>query len=103
MHGAGMRREVALDRLKRCETRLRERGVRSLFLFGSTARDEAGERSDIDLLFDHDPASRFSLFTQAELIEELSTEIGARVDLIALDGLRPAFRERVTPHLVQVF
>ena len=77
--------------------------MRSLYLFGSTARDEAGDRSDIDLLFDHDPASRFSLFTQAELIEELSTEIGTRVDLIALDGLRPSFRERVGPQMIQVF
>lgn len=103
LHDDRVRRDDALEHLKRCEPRLRARGVRSLYLFGSTARDEAGERSDVDLLFDHDPASRFSLFTQAELIEELSTEIGARVDLIALDGLRPAFRDRVAPQMVQVF
>ena len=60
-------------------------------------------RSDLDLLFEYEPASRFALFTQADLNEELSAEIGARIDLIALDGLRPAFRERVSREMIQVF
>lgn len=98
-----MKRDAALTRLRPFESRLRARGVRSLYLFGSTARDEAGERSDLDLLFDHDPTSRFSLFTQAELMEELAAEIGTKVDLIALDGLRAPFRERVAREMVQVF
>ena len=82
---------------------MRARGVQTLYLFGSTARGEASERSDVDLLFDYDPASRFSLFTQADLIDELSTEIGAKVELIALDGLRQSFRDRIGSDLVQVF
>lgn len=77
--------------------------MQTLYLFGSTARGEASERSDVDLLFDYDPASRFSLFTQADLIDELSTEIGAKVELIALDGLRQSFRDRIGSDLVQVF
>ena len=98
-----MKRDVAIERLKPFERSLRARGVLALYLFGSTARDEAQGTSDLDLLFDYDPASRFSLFTQADLMEELSGAIGAKVDLIALDGLRPAFRERATREMVQVF
>lgn len=98
-----MQRDAALNRLRPFEPRLRARGVRSLYLFGSTARGEATERSDLDLLFEYDPASRFSLFTQADLSEELSDAIGTKVDLIAMDGLRPAFRERVTRDMVRVF
>ena len=98
-----MKRDAALSRLRSFEPRLRARGVSSLYLFGSTARDEAGERSDLDLLFEYDPASRFSLFTQADLIEELTAAIGTKVDLVALDGLRPPFRERVAREMVQVF
>ncbi len=98
-----MRRETALTRLRQFEPSLRARGVRKLYLFGSTARDEAGDLSDLDLLFEHDPTSRFSLFTQASLIEELSAAFGAKVDLIAMDGLRAPFRERVAPEMVQVF
>jgi uncharacterized protein len=85
------------------EPRLRARGVRALFLFGSTARDEADDQSDLDLLFDYDPASGFSLFTQADLSAELSSHVGTQVDLIALDGLRPSFRARVAPEMVRVF
>ena len=98
-----MTRDAALDRLRPLEPRLRARGVRSLYLFGSTARDEAGERSDLDLLFEYDPSSRFSLFTQADLIDELSTAIGTAVDLISLNGLRSSFRDRVATEMVRVF
>lgn len=98
-----MRRETAINNLKPHEQRLRARGVRALYLFGSTARDEADDGSDIDLLFDYDPMARFSLFTQADLMEELSDAIGVKIDLIALDGLRPAFRQRVSGEMVRVF
>lgn len=102
-HKAPVTRQDALDRLRSFEPHLRARGVRSLYLFGSTARDEADERSDLDLLFDYDPASPFSLFTQADLSQELSAGIGAGVDLIALDGLRPSFRDRIAQDIVRVF
>ena len=98
-----MERETALAKLRQHEPNLRARGVRKLYLFGSTARGDADARSDLDLLFEHDPASRFSLFTQAELIADLSGAMGAKVDLVALDGLRPAFRERVQREMVSVF
>lgn len=100
---ARVTRDAALTRLRSFEPQLRARGVRALYLFGSTARDQAGDGSDLDLLFDYDPASRFSLFTQAELIEELSTRIGTKVDLIALDGLRPGFRDRIRAEMISVF
>lgn len=98
-----MEREAALTRLREFEPRLRERGVRSLYLFGSTARGDAADESDLDLLFEHDPASGFSLFTQAGLARELSTAFAAKIDLVAVDGLRPAFRERVSREMIRVF
>ena len=57
-----MKRDVALTRLKSYEHRLRERGISALYLFGSTARDESSESSDLDLLFEYDEGSGFSLF-----------------------------------------
>lgn len=57
-----MKRDVALARLKFYEHRLRERGISALYLFGSTARDESSESSDLDLLFEYDEGSGFSLF-----------------------------------------
>lgn len=98
-----MDKAAALARLKPFEHRLRERGVSALYLFGSTARNEAQASSDLDLLFDYDPKAHFTLFTQAGLIQELSEGLGAKVDLIARDGLRSRFRERVERDMVQVF
>jgi uncharacterized protein len=94
---------VAIARLRPFERRLRERGVSALYLFGSTARAEAHTGSDIDLLFDYDPTARFTLFTQAGLMQELSDGLGTKIDLIARDGLRPHFRERVEKDMIRVF
>ena len=49
-----MNRDVAIARLKAHETELRRIGVLHLYLFGSTARDEAGADSDVDLFFDYE-------------------------------------------------
>ena len=45
-----MQRDEAIATLKRHEAELRRLGVEHLYLFGSTARGEAGPDSDIDLL-----------------------------------------------------
>jgi uncharacterized protein len=98
-----MNREFAISRLKPFESRLRERGVTSLYLFGSTARGEAQTDSDVDLLFDVAPDTRFSLFDQAHFVTELSAGLGAPVDLILRRELHPYLKPRVESELVQVF
>jgi uncharacterized protein len=47
-----MDRGEAVEKLKEHETELRWLGVERLYLFGSTARDEARPDSDVDLFFD---------------------------------------------------
>lgn len=98
-----MKRDVAISRLKPFERHLRERGVTSLYLFGSTARDEAGDDSDLDLVFEYDPASKFSLFDQAGVMLELAEGLGTKVDLVSRYGLRARVKERVERDMVQVF
>ena len=98
-----MKKDVALARLKPFERRLRERGISALYLFGSTARNEAGEASDLDLLFEYDPARPFSLFDQASAMLELSDGLGAKIDLVSRFGLRPRVRARVEGEMVRVF
>lgn len=98
-----MEKAEAINRLKRLERRLRERGIEALYLFGSTARDEAGDASDLDLLYDYDPSGTFSLFDQAGAMLELSDELGTKVDLVSRIGLRPRLRARIEGEMVQVF
>jgi predicted nucleotidyltransferase len=47
-----MRRDDAIAKLKQHEAELRRLGVHHLYLFGSTARGDAREDSDVDLFFD---------------------------------------------------
>jgi predicted nucleotidyltransferase len=98
-----MRKDAALARLKSFESYLRELGINALYLFGSTARDEAGDSSDIDLLFEYDPSGKFSLFEQAGAMLELSDRLGAKVDLVSRLGLRPRLRARVEREMIRVF
>ncbi len=47
-----MRRDEVIARLKEVEPAIRARGARSLYLFGSHARDEARAESDVDVFID---------------------------------------------------
>lgn len=103
VHDRAMDKVEAIRRLKPFEPRLRARGINALYLFGSTARDEAGAASDLDLLYEYDPARKFSLFDQASAMLELSDQLGAKVDLVSRKGLRPRLRERIEQEMVRVF
>jgi predicted nucleotidyltransferase len=98
-----MRRSVALARLRPLEPELRRQGLSALFLFGSVARDEAAEASDIDLVFEVPPDARFSLFDQARIRNELAEAVDAGVDLVPMDALKPHVRARVAAEMVRVF
>jgi predicted nucleotidyltransferase len=103
VHNEAVKKAEAINRLKLFEPRLRKRGIEALYLFGSTARDEAGEASDLDLLYEYHPSRQFSLFDQAAAMLELSDGLGTRVDLVSRAGLRPRLRARVEGEMVRVF
>ena len=44
-----MKRDEAISRLQQHEAELKRLGVEHLYMFGSTARDESGDDSDVDL------------------------------------------------------
>lgn len=66
---------------------LRAAGVRALAVFGSTARGEARDDSDVDLLVDLDPAARVGLLGYIALERRLGELIGRKVDLCTREGL----------------
>jgi len=68
-------------------------GVRSLAVFGSYARGEAGRNSDVDMLVSFH--RRVSLLTLVALERELSELLERRVDLQTVDGLSPYLRDRI--------
>jgi predicted nucleotidyltransferase len=76
----------------------RKHGAFNVRVFGSVARGEADEESDIDLLVDLD-ADR-SLFDLGALAVELNESMGRRVDVVTERGLRERIRDRVVGEAV---
>ncbi len=66
-----MRREEVIHALSERRTELTQNnGVKSLSLFGSASRDEAGPASDVDLLVEFDrPVGYFGLFALQDYLE----------------------------------
>ncbi len=68
-------------------------GAHNVRIFGSVARGEADDASDLDVLVDLEPGR--SLFDLGGLLMELQELLGLQVDVVTEQGLRPRIRERV--------
>ena len=68
-------------------------GVRNVRVFGSAARGEAGERSDIDLVVD--TMEDTSPWFPVGLIQELEDVLGRKVDVVTEDGIYWLLRRRI--------
>ena len=94
-----MEREIALKILSDLRSDLREKyGVKSIAVFGSTARGEARPDSDVDVLVDFEKPS--GLFKFVNLGSYLEDKLGQEVDLATPGALRSPVRERVYEDLI---
>ena len=64
--------------------------VVKVWLFGSFARGEENEMSDVDLLIQFDHSTPIGLFAYARMHRELEERLGRKVDLVEEGTLRPA-------------
>ena len=96
-----MSRDEVLQQLRAHKNVLVEQfGITALALFGSTARDEAQDNSDIDLLVRFDgPATSRRYFGVQFYIEDL---LGQSIDLVTDKALRPELRRYVEAEAVNV-
>lgn len=96
-----MRRDDLLSFLQAHRDEMARRfGVRSLSLFGSAARGEAGPGSDIDLLVDFDgPASAERYFGLQFYLED---GLGGPIDLVTEKALRKELRPYVERDAIRV-
>jgi uncharacterized protein len=96
-----MKRDDILKILADHHEELRQQfGAKSLALFGSVARDEATETSDVDLLVEFErPVGLFGLFALQDHLEQL---LGCSVDLGTPDSLKPRIRSHVLAESIHV-
>ena len=100
-----MTRDDAIVRLRAQASALRAAGVHGLSLFGSTARDEAGPESDIDVLVDVDLAAqpKFDLLALVGVQLMLTDNIGAPVHVLLNGQLRDRLRASLSRDAIAVF
>ncbi len=95
-----MQLSSALDLLRSHEAEFRSLGVRALFIFGSTARNQARPDSDVDLLVEFDgPATLDRYMTLKERLEVL---LQVQVDLVTTGGLKPRLKAVIDREAVLV-
>ena len=93
-------REEILRLLSERRPELERLGVRSLALFGSAARGQLRQGSDVDLLVEFDrPVGLFEFIDLKNYLENL---LGRRVDLGTPHSLKPRLRESVLRETVRV-
>jgi len=68
-------------------------GIRSIKVFGSMARADADEQSDVDLLVETAPDT--SGFVLGALLMDAQDLLGRRVDLVTEKSLHPLMRGRI--------
>ena len=76
-------------------------GITSVSLFGSYARGEATDKSDVDLLIDRgDVICGFKL---GGLYADLQESLGKEMDLVTQQAASPAFMSRIRDDLVPLY
>ena len=97
-----VRRTEAIARLREHEAELRRLGVQHLYLFGSTAHDEARDDSDIDLFFDYEKG-KLGLYELMDVKEAATRILGCKTDIMTRDSIHKILRQRIEATAVPVF
>ena len=71
----------------------RRHGARNVRIFGSVARGDDDEKSDLDFLVEMEPGR--SLLDHAALLLDLEKLLGHQVDVLSENGIKARRRERV--------
>ena len=96
-------KEEIHNQISSLEKPLRDRGVKSISLFGSAVRDEHTSASDIDVFIDTDPEVSFSLLDLVDVKYFLEDNLRCEVDIVTREGLHPHIKESVINESEQVF
>jgi predicted nucleotidyltransferase len=94
-------RDRVLEILAAHGEEFRAMGVKHLFLFGSLARGEATDGSDVDVLVEYEPGTKLSFFRVSRLRYRLEELLQARVDLVTTGGLRDEIRDAVMSEAIR--
>lgn len=78
---------------------VRDYGVKRLALFGSYARNDQSEHSDVDILVEVDPSIGLGF---VELAERIEGALGIRAEVVSRRAIKPRYWEVIKEDLIDV-
>lgn len=96
-----MNKQMVLKQLTDCVEEIKKRfSVKAISVFGSVARDEAADNSDVDVLVAFDREADFDTFMDLKFY--LEDMLGTGVDLVTDKALRPQIRKAIEQEIIHV-
>lgn len=77
-------------------------GIQFIGIFGSFSRDDATDKSDIDILYKIEKDQKLSMFKYLKISQQLEDFFHKKVDLVREDTLKPQFKEYIKKDLIYV-
>jgi len=98
-----MTRDEIIAKIRSSAPALRAEGVTKLAIFGSRAREDAKNDSDLDILIDVDPQAKFSLLDLIGVEHIIEDATGLRAQATMRRSLDPRMAQRIADDIVEVF
>lgn len=95
--------KAIIERLRANESELRARGVVHAALFGSRARGDNRDDSDIDIMIEIEPDKTPDLYAYVGLKSYIAALFPEPVDVVDRNGLKPFIRPGVESEAVYAF
>ena len=95
---------LTIDEIKRAVAPICERyGVERLSLFGSYARGEADDKSDVDLIVDKYDSKKLRGFEWGGLYADMEEALGVEIDLLSRRSTRQKFLDKIAKDEVLIY
>lgn len=98
-----MTRDEIIAKLKETAPTLRAEGVTRLAIYGSRARGDEREDSDLDVLIEVDPDVSFSLLNLVGVEQIIKDATGLNAQAEMRRSIEPRFAQRIADDLIDVF
>jgi uncharacterized protein len=98
-----MNKQEAITRLQLHKSDLKKLGIKHVALFGSSARGEETDRSDVDLAVRLDGRRKLGLLRLIEIERQIGAMLGAPVDLVTEPVSAPRLQHQIDRDRIDVF